>query len=67
MKAFGSSSLKNVSEILIGIMHLIKGDFEHVKPLFLKIGAFPENDQFDKLLKVLVKFKSLLKGRAELK
>lgn len=48
-------------------MHLIKGDFEHVKPLFLKLGAFPDSDEFEKLLKVLVKFKSQLKGKTDLK
>lgn len=64
---FGPNSIKSISDILVGLMNLTKGNLEHVKPLFLKLGAFPEPELFDKLLKVLTKFKSLLQGKADLK
>jgi hypothetical protein len=64
---FGPHSVKSISDILMGLMHLTKGNYEHVKPLFLKLGAMPDEDEFNKLLKTLVKFKSFLVGKFDAK
>jgi len=39
---FGKHSYVNTTEILMGVLGVLKGNFEALNPLLLKIGAAPD-------------------------
>jgi hypothetical protein len=59
-REFGAHSNQSLVDILLGIMHLSKGNYAAIKPLCLKLGAFPEGDKFAQIFKSIVKFRAFL-------
>lgn len=59
-KIFGKHSAVNISEILMGVLGVLKGNFEALTPLLLKIGAAPDSKVLKQIMKTLKKNKNLL-------
>ena len=56
-----------MTEIFTSLMYMIKGNYDHIGPILSKIGANPPEDEFEDFLKVVEKFRHMLKDPKELK